>query len=75
MFGGHLVGSFFLPGGLTVNAYSKLLQDLIDPVLTDIKSDNHYLENQLLFQQDGAALHFALPVCEYLFQTFLYLVP
>lgn len=38
-----------------VDTYLKLLQDFIDPVLTDIlESGEHYLEDQLVFQLDGA---------------------
>jgi len=32
--------------------YLYLLEDIIDPVLTNIiKNDKHYLEDQLIFQQ------------------------
>lgn len=35
-----------------------------------IENDEHYLEDQLVFEQEGAPLHYALPVPQYLDQRF-----
>jgi len=38
----------------------ELLEDVINPTLTDIiENDKHYLEDQLVFQQNGALPHYA----------------
>ncbi|XP_018307235.1 uncharacterized protein [Mycetomoellerius zeteki] len=51
--------------------YLELLEDIIDPTLTNIiENDEHYLENQLIFQQDEAPPHYARLVREYLGKTF-----
>lgn len=71
IFGDRLVGPFFLPGNLNGEMYLELLQDHIDPMLTEIIENNEqYQENQLILQQDGAPPHYALPVREYLDRRF-----
>lgn len=46
--GNHLVG----------NVYSRLLEDTVDPRLTDVfENDKNLMENELIFQLDGAAPH------------------
>lgn len=71
IFGNRIVGPFFLEGNLTGEMYLGLLEDTIDPMLTDIiENDQNYLEDQLIFQQDGAPAHYALPVRQYLDQHF-----
>lgn len=51
--------------------YLQLLEDNIDPMLTDIiENDDRYLEDQLALQQDGAPPHYALTVRQYLNERF-----
>jgi hypothetical protein len=72
IFGDRLVGPFFLPGNLTGQMYLQLLEDAIDPALTDIiENVPEYDEDHLIFQQDGAPPHYALIVRQYLDQRFL----
>lgn len=72
IFGDNIVGPFFLPGNLTGDMYLDLLENHIDPILTEIIENNagNYVEDQIVFQQDGAPPHYALPVREYLDQRF-----
>lgn len=71
IFGDRLVGPFFLPGNLTGQMYLQLLEDAIDPALTDIiENVPEYDEDHLIFQQDGAPPHYALIVRQYLDQRF-----
>lgn len=71
IFGDHVVGPFFLPGTLTGEMYLELLETAINPALTEIvENDERYLENRLIFQQDGAPPHYAHPVRNYLNQEF-----
>ncbi|EFN87922.1 hypothetical protein EAI_08475, partial [Harpegnathos saltator] len=73
IFGNRIVGPLFLLGtsNLTAEMYLELLEDIIDPMLTDvIENDEHYLEDQLVFQQDGASPHYAISVRRYLDQRF-----
>jgi len=45
---------------LNGDIYLELLEDIINPTLTDIiENDKHYLEDQLVFQQNGALPHYA----------------
>lgn len=51
--------------------YLELLETTVDPTLTDIvENDNRYLEDHLIFQQDGAPPHFAVAVRQYLNERF-----
>jgi Helix-turn-helix domain (DUF4817) len=71
IFGDRIVGPLFLEGNLTGEMYLELLEDIIKPMLDDIiENDANYLEDQFLFQQDGAPPHYALPVRQYLDQHF-----
>ena len=72
IFGDNLVGPFFLRGNLTGEMYLELLQEAVDPALTAIIENQHdrYVENRIMFQQDGAPPHYALFVRQYLDQTF-----
>ncbi|KYN11079.1 hypothetical protein ALC57_16780, partial [Trachymyrmex cornetzi] len=55
---------------LTGDMYLELLED-IDPTSTNIiENVEHYLENELIFQQDGTPLYYARFVREYLDKTF-----
>jgi len=52
-----LIGSFFLSRNLNEDIYLKLLKNIIDPTLSNIiENDEHYLEDQLIFQ-DGTLIH------------------
>lgn len=67
IYGDRLVGPFFIPGNLNGETYLSLLEDHIDPMLTDIiENDDRYLEDELIFQQDGAPPHFAVTVRQFL---------
>jgi len=44
---------------LTGNIYSELLENIIDPTLTNIIKNEHYFEDQLVFQQNGTLPHYA----------------
>lgn len=71
IYGNRIVGPFFLPGNLTGEMYLNLLQNAVEPALTEIIEQNeHYNENQLIFQQDGAPPHYAHTVRQYLDNTF-----
>ena len=62
---------FFLLHNLNEDMYLKLIQDINDPSLTDIiEDDEHYLKNQLIFQQDGTPPHYARLVREHLNKIF-----
>ncbi len=51
--------------------YPEWLEDAIHPKLVEIlENDNGYMENRLIFQQDGAPPHYAAVICQYLDQTF-----
>lgn len=71
IFGNSIVGPFFLPGNLTGDMYLDLLENTIDPALTDIIENNPgYVEADLIFQQDGAPPHYSQNVRNYLNNTF-----
>lgn len=41
--------------------YIDLLENIVDPILTEnIEKDDYYLEVHVIFQQGGAAPHFTL---------------
>lgn len=61
----------FLPQNLNGETYLELLEDTIDPALTDIiENDNRYSEDDLFFQQDGAPPHYSRVVRQYLNERF-----
>lgn len=69
--GDHIVGPYFIDGNLTSATYLELLDTTIDPRITELlENDENLLENELVFQQDGAPPHYALPVREYLNDRF-----
>lgn len=71
IFGNSIVGPFFLPANLTGDMYLDLLENAIDPALTNIiEEDRAYNEQELIFQQDGAPPHFSLNVRNYLNDRF-----
>lgn len=71
IFGNSIVGPFFLPGTLTGDMYLDLLENTIDPALTDIIENNPgYVEAELIFQQDGAPPHYSQNVRNYLNTNF-----
>lgn len=71
IYGDNIVGPFFLNATLNGELYLNLLQNAIDPELTRILENNQeYQEDALYFQQDGAPPHHALPVRQYLHNTF-----
>lgn len=71
IYGDRIVGPFFLPQTLNGETYLQLLEEAIDPALTDIiENDNRYLEDELFFQQDGAPPHYSRAVRQYLNERF-----
>lgn len=69
--GNHFVGPFFIEGNLNGNTYLQLLENAIDPMITDtLENDNNLIENQLTFQQDGAPPHYAVYVRQFLDEHF-----
>lgn len=65
--GDHLVGPFFIDGNLNGDIYLEMLEDLIDPMITEIlENDNNLFEDQITFQQDGAPPHYTLEVRQFL---------
>ena len=71
IFGDHIIGPFFLPGNLNGDTYLDLLENTIIPALIEImENDQRYQEENAIFQQDGAPPHYALPVRQFLDETF-----
>lgn len=71
IFGDSLVGPFFINGNLTGDMYLELLQEAIDPALTVIvENNNDYLEDELMFQQDGA-LPPLCPLCARILKPYI----
>lgn len=71
VFRNHIIGPFFLPGNLTGEMYSNLLEDAIHPTLVEVmENDANGLGEDVIFQQDGAPPHYTLLVRQYLNGTF-----
>ncbi|XP_066149124.1 uncharacterized protein [Euwallacea fornicatus] len=71
IFGDHIIGPFFLPGNLTGDTYLDLLENTVNPALIEIMENNQrYHEENPIFQQDGAPPHYAIPVRQFLDETF-----
>lgn len=71
IFGDRIAGPFFFQGNLTKKMYLDLMQNNMDPALTNIiKYNKNYFEGHLIFQQDGALPHYALLVRQYLDRKF-----
>lgn len=73
VFGNHIVGPFFIDGNLDGDMYLRLLQESINPELTNIiANDNNlqYVEDEVIFQQDGAPPHYAMAVRNYLNEVY-----
>jgi ribosomal protein S13 len=69
--GNRIIGPFFIPGHLNGENYLQLLETLVDPFITQvIEEDENFVENQLVFQQDGAPPHCVAPVREFLNNRF-----
>lgn len=69
--GDHIIGPFFLEENLNGQNYLNLLENLIYPHIVEIMEQDHNLmEDELVFQQDGAPPHYALPVRQFLDATF-----
>lgn len=69
--GDHIVGPFFIPDNLNGERYLDLLENNIDPMITQIlEEDDNLLEGELFFQQDGAPPHFAIAVRQFLDNRF-----
>lgn len=71
IYGDRLIGPVFLDGNLTGETYLELLSEFVYPQLVDIiENDDRYLEDHLIFQQDGAPPHYAQPVRAFLDRMF-----
>lgn len=69
--GDHIVGPFFINGNLNGESYLELLREGVDPrITTIIENDDNLSEDLLVFQQDGAPPHYAMPVRQFLNETF-----
>ncbi|XP_071053327.1 uncharacterized protein [Onthophagus taurus] len=65
--GDHIIGPLFIPGNLNGEIYLEMLENVIDPLITEkLENDPLLLEQQLHFQQDGAPPHYAAPLRQYL---------
>lgn len=73
IYGDHIIGPFFIPGNLDGDMYLRLLQEAIDPAITNIienDNNNQYVEGEVMFQQDGAPPHYAIAVRNYLNENY-----
>lgn len=75
--GNKIIGPIFMEENLTGELYLDLLENVINPLITEslenqIDQDGNLLldEENLFFQQDGAPPHYALPVRNWLNETF-----
>lgn len=75
--GNEIIGPIFIEGNLTAELYLNLLQNEIDPLITQSlqnqvdEEGNRWLdERHLHFQQDGAPPHYALRVRQWLNERF-----
>jgi len=75
--GNKIIGPLFIEENLTGDLYLHLLENVIDPLITESlenQTDQHgnlLLDEQaLFFQQDGAPPHYALPVRNWLNERF-----
>lgn len=69
--GNHIIGPIFIDGNLNGTTYFNLLEEIIDPMITDtLEHDNNLLEDQLTFQQDGAPPHYDRRVRQFLNERF-----
>jgi len=67
IFGNHIVGPFFIAGNLRGDMYLDMLENTIEPRITEIiENDVNYSENDIHFQQDGAPPHYVAPVRQFL---------
>lgn len=73
IFGDHIIGPFFIDGTLDGDKYLQLLEEAIDPRITEIVEtdvtllgDPVYDENKITFQHDGCPAHFSHQVTQYL---------
>lgn len=49
----------------------ELLEDTVDPMLTEVIENGYtYFKDQLIFQRDGASVHYTRPIRLYLDQYF-----
>lgn len=69
--GNNIVGPLFIDGNLNGDKYLDMLENNIDPAITDtIENNEGFNENIVIFQQDGAPPHHALPVRQFLNRVF-----
>jgi hypothetical protein len=68
--GNHIIGPFFLEGNLNGEGYLNLLINHIMPSITNTLELDPLLENEVVFQQDGAPPHYVAPVRQFLNNTF-----
>lgn len=75
--GDEIIGPIFIEENLTGHLYLELLENVINPLITQslenqTNEDGNVMleEDNLHFQQDGAPPHYALPVRQWLDETF-----
>nr|XP_022918112.1 uncharacterized protein LOC111427283 [Onthophagus taurus] len=75
--GDQVIGPVFIDGNLNGEVYLDMLENTINPLITEAlenqldREENALLdENELHFQQDGAPPHYVLPVRQWLDNTF-----
>jgi len=73
--GNEIIGPIFIDGNLTAELYLNLLQNKIDPLITQslqnqVDEESWLDERHLHFQQDGAPPHYALRVRQWLNERF-----
>lgn len=71
--GDNIIGPFFIPGNLTGDLYLELLEDAVEPRITEIIEDSmtgrmfhEIAENSVIFQQDGCPAHYKTEVRQFL---------
>lgn len=71
--GDQIIGPFFIPGNLHGDLYYELLEDAIEPRITEIIEDSmtgknmeDFEEDSVIFQQDGCPAHYKKKVREFL---------
>lgn len=64
---GYLVGPYFFEANVDQHTYLELLRDRLPELLADVDLETR---QRMVFQQDGAAPHFAVIVRQFLYETY-----
>lgn len=69
--GNHIIGPLFIDGNLNGDKYLDMLQNDVTPLIIQaVRDDPNLLDNEIVFQQDGAPAHYAVQVREFLNHRF-----